>query len=219
MLKLQSISKKYGNQQILEDVDFSVGENEFISIVGKSGVGKSTLLSILSGLVKPDSGRILFNGKDITDFNEEQLAEFRLLNIGIVFQDFKIIPSLSVFDNVYLALHPRSDFTKEQKKEMVKEIVELVELGNKLDEVVDNLSGGEKQRVAIARSLVGKPKLVLADEPTGNLDEKTSETIVKLFQKLHTELNTTFIVITHDKDVAEKAQTKYQLTNNNLEII
>jgi len=216
MLKLQSISKKYGNQQILEDVDFSVGENEFISIVGKSGVGKSTLLSILSGLVKPDSGRILFNGKDITDFNEEQLAEFRLLNIGIVFQDFKIIPSLSVFDNVYLALHPRSDFTKEQKKEMVKEIVELVELENKLDEVVDNLSGGEKQRVAIARSLVGKPKLVLADEPTGNLDEKTSETIVKLFQKLHTELNTTFIVITHDKDVASKAQKSYQLTSHKL---
>ncbi len=216
MLKLQSISKKYDNQHILKNVDFSIKQKEFVSVIGKSGVGKTTLLSILAGLVKPDEGRIFFEDKEITNFNEEQLASFRLLNIGIVFQDFKIIQSLSVFDNVYLAVHPREDIKKESKKEMVENIIGLVGLKHKMKETVDNLSGGEKQRVAIARSLVGKPKLVLADEPTGNLDEATSESIMKLFQKLHQELSTAFIIITHDNDIAKITQTIYQMEDYNL---
>jgi lipoprotein-releasing system ATP-binding protein len=216
MLKLQSVSKKYGEQQILKNLDFSIGEKDFVSIVGKSGTGKTTMLSILAGLVRPDEGKIFFEGQDITNFDEEKLAKFRLLNIGIVFQDFKIISSLTTFDNVYLAIHPREDIKKEKKKEMVESIVGLVGLKHKLNETVDNLSGGEKQRVAIARSLVHQPKLVLADEPTGNLDEATSENIMELFQKLHRELSTTFIVITHDDDVAKKTQKIYQLTNHNL---
>ena len=219
MLQLKSISKKYGNQQILKNVDFLVKQKEFISIVGKSGTGKTTLLSILTGLVKPDEGKIFFSGQDITNFDEEKLARFRLLNIGIVFQDFKIISSLSVFDNVYLAIHTRDDIKKGDKKEMIENIVGLVGLKHKLNETVDNLSGGEKQRVAIARSLVGRPKLVLADEPTGNLDEVTSEHIMELFQKLHRELNTTFVVITHNRDIAQKAQKIYQLTNYSLQIL
>jgi len=219
MLKLKSISKKYGDQQILKNVNFSIGAKDLISIVGKSGTGKTTLLSILSGLVKPDEGQIFFEGQDITNFDEEKLANFRLLNIGIVFQDFKIISSLTTFDNVYLAIYPRNDIRKEKKKELVKNIVGLVGLKHKLNETVDNLSGGEKQRVAIARSLVGHPKLVLADEPTGNLDEATSEHIMELFQKLHRELNTAFVVITHDRDIAQKTQKIYQLTNHNLQIL
>jgi len=219
MLKLKSISKKYGNQHILDNVNFTLKQKEFISIIGKSGVGKTTLLSILSGLVQPDSGKIFFEGQDITNFDEEQLAQFRLMNIGIVFQDFKIITSLSVYDNVYLALHPRQDIDKNKKKGMVEEMVKLVGLADKLDKLVDNLSGGEKQRVAIARSLVGIPKLVLADEPTGNLDEKTSEEIMRLFEKLHKDLNTTFVVITHDKDIANRTQKTYQLTLSHLQTI
>ena len=219
MLKLQSISKKYGAQKILDAVDFTVGQKEFVIIVGKSGVGKTTLLSILSGLVRTDEGKIFFNDEDISNFDEEQLARFRLMNIGIVFQDFKIISSLSVYDNVYLALHPRKDIERDKRKDMVNEMVTLVGLKDKLDKLVDNLSGGEKQRVAIARSLVGMPKLVLADEPTGNLDERTSEEIITLFEKLHDELDTTFIVITHDKEIASKAQKSYQLTNYKLQIL
>ena len=219
MLKLQSISKKYGAQKILDAVDFTVGQKEFVSIVGKSGVGKTTLLSILSGLVRTDEGKIFFNDEDISNFDEEQLARFRLMNIGIVFQDFKSISSLSVYDNVYLALHPRKDIERDKRKDMVNEMVTLVGLKDKLDKLVDNLSGGEKQRVAIARSLVGMPKLVLADEPTGNLDERTSEEIITLFEKLHDELDTTFIVITHDKEIASKAQKSYQLTNYKLQIL
>jgi len=219
MLKLQSISKKYGKQQILKNLNFSIKEKEFVSIVGKSGTGKTTLLSVLSGLVKPDEGKIFFEGQNITDFDEEKLASFRLFNIGIVFQDFKIISSLSVFDNIYLAIHPRNDIKKENKKEMIKNIVELVGLKHKIGEIADNLSGGEKQRVAIARSLITRPKLVLADEPTGNLDEATSEIIMELFQKLHQELSTSFIIITHDNDIAKATQKTYKLTNYNLQIL
>ena len=219
MIKLKSISKRYGDQKVLENINFAVKENELVSIIGKSGVGKTTLLSILAGMVAPDSGRIVFEGRDITDYDEERLAHFRLFNIGIVFQDFKIIPSLSVYDNVYLALHPRRDFGKRQKDERVKSIIAKVGMTHKISQKADDLSGGEKQRVAIARSLVGNPKLVLADEPTGNLDEKTSESIIKLFQKLNQELETTFIIITHDKNIASQTQKKYELTEKGLTVL
>lgn len=218
MLKLKSISKRYKDQQVLDGINFEVGKKSLISIVGKSGVGKTTLLSILSGLVSPDAGSILFEDKDITDLDEEGLAHFRLMNVGIIFQDFKIISSLSVFDNVYLALHPRKDIDKAEKSNMVNMIISQVGLEHKVSETTDNLSGGEKQRVAIARSLVGKPKLVLADEPTGNLDDVTSESILKLFEKLHRELSTTFIIITHDIDIAKRTQVKYKLTSKGLSL-
>jgi len=216
MIKLKSVSKKYGDQTVLDGINFSAKENEFVSIIGKSGVGKTTLLSILAGMVKPDSGEIIFQNQDITDYNEEQFANFRLMNIGIVFQDFKIISALSVYDNVYLALHPRQDLSKQKKDEHIKNIVSQVGISHKISQRVDDLSGGEKQRVAIARSLVGDPKLVLADEPTGNLDTKTSTSIIELFQKLNKELKTTFVIITHDNDIAAATQKKYQLTDKGL---
>jgi ABC-type lipoprotein export system ATPase subunit len=219
MIKLESVSKKYGNQRVLENINFSVEENEFVSIIGKSGVGKTTLLSILAGMVAPDNGKIIFQGEDITDYDEEQLAHFRLFNVGVVFQDFKIIPSLSVYDNVYLAVYPRKDFSKKQKDERVKTIIAKVGMTHKIFQKVDDLSGGEKQRVAIARSLVDNPKLVLADEPTGNLDTKTSASIMELFQKLNQDLETTFIIITHDKDIANQTQRKYELTDKGLTIL
>lgn len=219
MFKLESVSKKYDQQQILSDINFSIGKKEFISIIGKSGVGKTTLLSVLAGLVKPDSGKIIYNDADISSYDEEQWAKFRLMNIGIVFQDFKIIPSLSVYDNVFMALYPRTDISPDDKRKMVDMVVSQVELGHKLKQVVDSLSGGEKQRVAIARSLVGKPKLILADEPTGNLDEETSKNILDLFNKLHQELSTSLIMITHDNDIAKKAEKTYKLTNKTLKKI
>jgi ABC-type lipoprotein export system ATPase subunit len=219
MIKLESISKKYASQKVLENINFSADENEFVSIIGKSGVGKTTLLSILAGMVAPDSGRIIFQDQDITHFDEEQFAHFRLLNVGIVFQDFKIIPSLSAYANVYLAVHPRKDLSKQKKDEQVKNIIAQVGISHKIAQNVDDLSGGEKQRVAIARSLVGKPKLVLADEPTGNLDTETSASIMELFQKLNRELETTFIIITHDKDIADQTQKKYELTDKSLTVL
>ena len=216
MIKLESVSKRYGNQTVLDSISFSAKEDEFVSIIGKSGVGKTTLISVLAGMVKPDSGKIFFQNQDITDYDEEQFASFRLMNIGIVFQDFKIIPAISVYDNVYLALHPRRDLSKQEKDKHIKNILSQVGMSHKISQKVNDLSGGEKQRVAIARSLVGNPKLVLADEPTGNLDAKTSASIIELFQKLNKELKTTFIIITHDKDVAAETQKKYELTDKGL---
>lgn len=217
MFRLKSVSKKYNKQQVLSDINFYIDKKEFISIIGKSGVGKTTLLSVLAGLVKPDSGKIIYKGEDISGYDEEQWAKFRLMNLGIVFQDFKIISSLSVYDNVLMALFPRKDISSQNKHKMIVEVVSQVELGHKLRQTVDNLSGGEKQRVAIARSLVGKPKLILADEPTGNLDEETSKNILDLFSKLHQELSTSFIMITHDNDIARRAEKTYKLTKRTLE--
>jgi len=216
MLTLEHVSKKYKEQRVLQDINFSLDEKEFISIIGKSGVGKTTLLSIMAGLISPDGGKIVFSGKDITEYSEEQLAEFRLNNIGIVFQDFKLIASLSVFDNILLAIHPRRDIDREEKKRRILDLIEQVGLMGKQNSTVNNLSGGEMQRVAIARSLVNQPKVILADEPTGNLDENTSGQILDLFKELHTRLSTTFIIVTHEKDIAKKTQKTYQLSQDGL---
>jgi len=180
-------------------------------IMGRSGAGKSTLLNIMAGLIKPDSGRALFNGNDLTAIDEESLAAFRLKHIGIVFQDFKLIPSLSLSDNILLGIYPRKDIKDSDKTSRVNELAERVGLKHKLKEKVDNLSGGEKQRVAIARSLVNRPVIVLADEPTGNLDSATSDSIMALFRELHQTMLTSFIIVTHDKDIAQKTDKTYVL--------
>jgi putative ABC transport system ATP-binding protein len=216
MLTLEHVFKKYEDQQVLQDITFHLDEKEFISIIGKSGAGKTTLLSIMAGLISPDGGNVLFSGKDITEYSEEQLAEFRLRNIGIVFQDFKLIPSLSVFDNILVAIYPRRDIDREEKRQRILDLIEQVGLTGKQRSIVNNLSGGEKQRVAIARSLVNQPKLILADEPTGNLDEKTSGQILDLFKELHTRLSTSFTIVTHEKDVARKTRKTYQLSQDGL---
>ncbi len=216
MLTLKQISKTYGNQEVLEQISFDLEAKEFVSIIGKSGVGKTTLLSIMAGLVAPNSGKVVFSNSDITHYSEEQLAEFRLKNIGIVFQDFKLIPSLSVYDNIFLAIYPRSDVGKDEKTTRILDLIKQVGLEGKENQCVDELSGGEKQRVAIARSLVNRPKLVLADEPTGNLDEATSDKIMSLFESLHKKFSTTFVIVTHEKDIAQKTRKIYQLTQGEL---
>jgi ABC-type lipoprotein export system ATPase subunit len=211
MYKLENITKRFNGQQVLRGASLAVGEKEMISIMGKSGAGKSTLLGVMAGLIKADGGKIIFQDQDISSLDEEGLAGFRLKHIGIVFQDFKLIPSLSVFDNVLLGIHPRRDVSKQEKAGRIHTLAEEVGLQDKLQETVDNLSGGEKQRVAIARSLVNAPTVVLADEPTGNLDEKTAGTILDLFDRLHQHLSTTFIIVTHDKDIAQRTQKTYNL--------
>jgi putative ABC transport system ATP-binding protein len=211
MYRLENITKRFNGQQVLRGANLAVGEKEMISIMGKSGSGKSTLLGVMAGLIKADGGKILFQDQDISSLDEEGLAGFRLKHIGIVFQDFKLIPSLSVFDNVLLGIHPRRDVSTQEKAVRIHALAGEVGLQDKLKETVDNLSGGEKQRVAIARSLVNAPTVVLADEPTGNLDEKTAGTILDLFDRLHQHVSTTFIIVTHDKDIAQRTQKIYKL--------
>lgn len=211
MLELRDISKSYGSQQVLTNINLAVQEREMVSIMGKSGAGKSTLLAIMAGLVRPDSGQVLFHDKIISDLDEEKLASFRLYHIGFIFQDFKLIPSLSAHDNILMGIYPRRDIPSNEKEKRINDLAAQVGLTAKLSEKIDNLSGGEKQRVAIARSLVNHPGLILADEPTGNLDSGTAEEILNLFQELHQQLSTSFLIITHDKDIAARTQKTYIL--------
>jgi lipoprotein-releasing system ATP-binding protein len=216
MLELKNVSKSFRDQQVLTGVNFKLREREMISIMGKSGAGKSTLLAIIAGLVRPDAGRVLFQGGDISGLDEEKLASFRLQHVGFIFQDFKLIASLSVHDNILLGIYPRRDIAAAEKEKRIRELADQVGLGGKYDEKVDNLSGGEKQRVAIARSLVNRPGLVLADEPTGNLDSATATEIMVLFKKLHETLDTTFLIITHDPDIAAYTQKRFTLRDGAL---
>jgi ABC-type lipoprotein export system ATPase subunit len=211
MLELRNIGKSYGSQKVLANVNLTVREKAMISIMGKSGAGKSTLLALVAGLVRPDSGQILFQGQVISNLDEEKLAAFRLKNIGFIFQDFKLIPSLSAHDNILMGIYPRRDITADEKEKRINDLAGQVGLTPKLTKRADNLSGGEKQRVAIARSLVNRPGLVLADEPTGNLDSATAEEILSLFKELHQQLSTSFLIITHDQDIAAQTQKTFIL--------
>ncbi|MBI5556110.1 MAG: ABC transporter ATP-binding protein [Deltaproteobacteria bacterium] len=216
MLELRNVSKSYRNQQILTDISLEIREREMVSIMGKSGAGKSTLLAVMAGLVRPDSGQVFFGGSNISDLDEEKLAAFRLQHIGFIFQDFKLLPSLTVHDNIMLGIYPRRDIPSAEKEKRIRDFAGHVGLTVKLAEKVDNLSGGEKQRVAIARSLVNRPGLVLADEPTGNLDSSTAQDIMALFRKLHETLDTTFLIITHDLDIASFTQKTFTLKDGGL---
>jgi len=206
VIEVNHIQKSFSGKSVIRDVGFKIGEQETVAIMGKSGSGKSTLLSIVAGLIRPDSGEIRFNGQAITHDNEEELAAFRLHHIGFIFQDFKLIPSLSIQDNILLGIYPRKDIEKSEKEKRIAQLTEEVGLGGRMNETIDTLSGGEKQRVAIARSLAGHPSLVLADEPTGNLDSKTADEIMALFAELHAHRRTSFLIVTHDPDIAAQTQ-------------
>lgn len=216
MLELRNVSKSYGSQQVLNGLNLKVPEREMISIMGKSGVGKSTLLAIIAGLVQPDAGQVLFGDDVISDLDEEKLAAFRLYHVGFIFQDFKLISSLSVHDNILLGIYPRQDISPAEKEQRIAELTQQVGLSAKSREIVDRLSGGEKQRVAIARSLVNRPGLVLADEPTGNLDQSTAEEIMLLFSHLYKKMATTFLIITHDRDIAAHTRKIFTLKDGGL---
>ncbi len=211
MLELRNIGKSYGGHQVLAGINLTVREREMVSIMGKSGAGKSTLLAVMAGLVRPDSGQVFFQDTVISDHDEEKLAAFRLHHIGFIFQDFKLIPSLTAHDNILMGIYPRRDISAAEKEKRINELADRVGLTAKLAEKTDNLSGGEKQRVAIARSLVNRPGLILADEPTGNLDSATAEEIISLFKELHQQMSTSFLIITHDQDIASQTQKTYIL--------
>ncbi len=216
MLTLQNVTKSYREQRVLSNISFEVQGREMVSIMGKSGAGKSTLLAVMAGLVRPDSGRVIFQDRIVSNLDEENLAAFRLHHIGFIFQDFKLIPSLTAHDNILMGIYPRRDIPSAEKEKRINELASQVGLTAKLTEKTVNLSGGEKQRVAIARSLVNQPALVLADEPTGNLDSATAEEIIALFKTLHKTSATSFLIITHDQDVATQTQKTYLLQDGGL---
>lgn len=208
LLELKNVTKTYrsGNTSFnaLDHVNISINKGEFVSITGPSGSGKSTLMHIIGLLDTPTSGQVFLQGQNISNFNEKQLAELRNTTLGFVFQQFNLLAKTSALDNVILPLL-YSNVPKKDHQTIGIRMLEKVDLADKTKNTPAQLSGGQMQRVAIARALVNNPKIILADEPTGNLDSKSGTQIMKLFHQLHTEGNT-IVFVTHDADLARQAK-------------
>ena len=206
ILQTIDLKKYYGKEpnitRALDGVNFSVEDGEFVAVVGTSGSGKSTLLHMMGGLDTPTSGTVIVRGDDLAKKNDEQLTIFRRRNIGFIFQNYNLVPILNVYENIVLPVELDGD-TVDQK--FLSEIVHLLGLEDKLKNMPNNLSGGQQQRVAIARALITKPAIVLADEPTGNLDSKTSVEVLGLIKRTSAEFHQTVVMITHNNDIARLA--------------
>jgi ABC-type lipoprotein export system ATPase subunit len=201
----EELSKKYGALEVVKGVSISVNAGEFVCLVGKSGCGKTTLLSLLSGLERPSAGEVVLNGKKINGASEDELALFRRENVGFIFQSFNLIPTLSAWENVALPLFPVK-MTGEERKRRATELLEQMELGHRMEHLPSALSGGEKQRVAIARALVNRPKIIFADEPTGNLDSATGDAIMDILNRLHKKEGVAILMVTHEVELAKTAE-------------
>lgn len=216
ILKTNKLSKIYpGVVDViaLDEVNFTMNKGYLTAIVGDSGSGKSTLLHLLAGVDNPTSGKIFIQGEDITKLNRDDMTVFRRRNIGVIYQFFNLIPNISVQKNILLPLLLDG---RREDKEYFKEIVSTLGIADKLDRFPNQLSGGEQQRVAIARSLVTKPALILADEPTGNLDRRNSEEITALFRIVNQRFNSTIMIITHDEKVAMSCDKVFKMVDGKL---
>ena len=204
ILQTSDLRKYYGTEpnitRALDGVNFSVEEGEFVAVA--SGSGKSTLLHMMGGLDNPTSGSVVVRGKELAKMSKEQLTIFRRRNIGFVFQNYNLVPILNVYENIVLPVELDGDTVD---KRFMDEVVKMLGLEDKLQNMPNNLSGGQQQRVAIARALVSKPAIVLADEPTGNLDSKTSADVLGLLQRTSREFNQTLVMITHNNEIAQLA--------------
>ena len=206
ILETKNLKKIYGSGEnevhALDGVSISVEEGEFVAIVGTSGSGKSTLLNMLGGLDRPTSGSVVVRGKELKQMKDEQLTIFRRRNVGFVFQNYNLLPILNVYENI---VYPIEIDGSKVDKEFVKQIIHNLGFERKLKNMPNNLSGGQQQRVAIARALATKPAIILADEPTGNLDSKTSMDVILLMQSISREFNQTILMITHNEEIAQMA--------------
>ena len=206
VLQTIRLKKYYGEEpnitRALDGVNFSVDHGEFVAVVGTSGSGKSTLLHMMGGLDTPTSGSVFVRDKDLSKMNDEQLTIFRRRNIGFIFQNYNLVPILNVYENIVLPVELDGDTVDQQ---FMDTIVSMLGLDDKLNNMPDQLSGGQQQRVAIARALITKPAIILADEPTGNLDSKTSADVLGLIKRTSAEFRQTVVMITHNNDIARLA--------------
>lgn len=206
ILKTRGLKKYYGNGENLvkaiDDNNIEIIEGEFVAIVGKSGSGKSTLLHMIGGLDRPTDGKVFIDGKDIFSLKDESLAIFRRRKIGFIFQYYNLIPSLNVWENIVL---PIGLDNKAVDEEFINDIINALGLSDKKESLPNTLSGGQQQRVAIARALATRPSIILADEPTGNLDSKTSDEVMSLLKSMIKKYNQTLVMITHDETIAQMA--------------
>ena len=207
LLEVKNICKTYGSGETavkaLKDVSFSVPKGEYVAVVGESGSGKSTLLNMIGALDTPTTGKVLIDGKDIFAMDERKLTVFRRRNIGFIFQAFNLVPELTVEQNIIFPV--LLDYQKPDKK-YLEELLAVLNLKERRNHLPSQLSGGQQQRVAIARALIAKPRIVFADEPTGNLDTRTGEDTMRLLMECAAEFGQTLIVVTHNPEIAQKAQ-------------
>lgn len=214
VIRIEHLSKTYtrGGQPIpvLMDINLEVERAEFVSLMGPSGSGKSTLLNLIAGIDQPSSGRILINGVDIATLDESALADWRAANVGFIFQFYNLMPVLTAYENVELPLL-LTNLSRRQRKEHVEACLAMVGLSERMDHYPNELSGGQQQRVAIARALVTDPTLIVADEPTGDLDRATGEEVLKLMDELHRDLGKTIVMVTHDPKAASRASRMIHL--------
>lgn len=201
MIKIENITKSFGNLQVLKGISLEIGKGEVVSIVGSSGAGKTTLLQIIGTLDKVDSGKVLVAGEDVTGFSSERMACFRNKHIGFVFQFHQLLPEFTALENVMMPAYIAGTSVKETKKR-AEELLEFMGLMERADHKPNELSGGEKQRVAVARALMNNPELVLADEPSGSLDTQNKEELHRLFFELRDKYGQTFVIVTHDESLA-----------------
>ena len=216
MIKGIKIHKSINEISILNGIDISINEGEIVSVVGKSGAGKTTLLQILGTLEKPTTGRVLFNDKDVFQLNENELAAFRNKNIGFVFQSHHLLPEFTALENVCIPAYIAKS-SKKSANERAKHLIDLMGLSDRFNHKPSELSGGEQQRISVARALMNNPQVVLADEPSGNLDSKTAESLHELFFKLREVNQQTFIIVTHNNKLADLADKKITIKDGKMD--
>ena len=219
IIEFENIDVGYNEKVVLKNINLKLNQGDFVSIQGKSGSGKTTLLNIIGLLDTPKSGEIKFDNNNINYSNEKIKNIIRNKKIGFVFQFHYLLNEFTALENVMIPALIDTKLNKIQLRSKAKELLELVELGHRIDHKPLELSGGEKQRVAIARALINDPNIILADEPTGNLDLETSETISELFKKINEEKQQTIVIVTHSSELAELTQDKYKIEKGNLKKI
>ena len=217
MIELKNIKRYYGKGENLvkavDDINLAIDDGDVLAVVGKSGSGKTTLLNVMSGLDKPTQGNVLYDDVEIYSQNDGRLSDFRLNNIGFVFQFFDLLPELNVIENITL---PSKIAKKKVDKEKLYELLDRLELREKIHNYPSQLSGGQQQRTAIARSLINDPKIIFCDEPTGNLDDATGKEIVKLLFEMNRMLKKTVIIVTHDQEIAKQCDRMIVLSDGKI---
>ena len=215
MIEVIDINKSYGNLQILKNINLQIKQAEIVSIVGRSGAGKTTLLQIIGTLLKQDSGKVIINGTDLTNLNDKKLSEFRNKNIGFVFQFHNLLPEFSALENVAIPGFIAGKPTKEVI-DRSKDLLKFLNLADRMEHRPSQLSGGEQQRVAVARALINNPEVILADEPSGNLDSYHKTELHNLFFELRDKFKQTFVIVTHDEELARMSDRTIHLKDGQI---